>query len=203
MIPKIVNNLFERTLNSVSMNTTVERALSSSSSYSIVDDDNSSNSNCGIIIGNDENNKAMTTTAAVMACSPAITTTTTTTNGGTSNINSRSVQSLQSKLLAARKLSSSSGEQIDIIKGNNKSNATAVVVLGQDGYPLCQYRKGFFIHLKLRNLITSVSLKFYSIFSISIYNENTYTIHISPPTIYFSLPFFPLFSIINKHRHYV
>ena len=159
MIPKIVNNLFERTLHSVSMNTTVERALSSSS-YSIVDDDNSSNSNCGIIIGNNKNNKAMTTTAAVMACSPAMTTTTTTTNGGTSNINSRSVQSLQSKLLAARKLSSSSGEQIDIIKGNNKSNATAtaaVVVLGQDGYPLCQYRKGFFIHLKLRSIITSVS----------------------------------------------
>ena len=158
MIPKIVNNLFERTLNSVSMNTTVERALSSSS-YSIIDDDNSSNSNCGIIIGNNENNKAMTTTAAVMACSPAMTTTTTT-NGGTSNINSRSVQSLQSKLLAARKLSSSSGEQIDIIKGNKKSNATAtaaVVVLGQDGYPLCQYRKGFFIHLKLRSIITSVS----------------------------------------------
>ena len=89
-----------------------------------------------------------------MACSPA-----TTTNG--SDINSRSVQSLQSKLLAARKLSSSSGEQIQIVKGNgnNKSNATATaaVVLGQDGYPLCQYRKGFFIHLKLRSIITSVS----------------------------------------------
>ena len=163
MIPKIVNNLFERTLNSVLMNTTVERALSSSSD-SIVDVDNSSNSNCGIIIGNNENNRAMTTTAAVMACSPAMTTTTTT-NGGTSNINSRSVQSLQSKLLAARKLSSSSnGGQIDIIKGNNKSNATIAVVLGPDGYPLCQYRKGFFIHLKLRSIITSVSTVFFLYF---------------------------------------
>jgi hypothetical protein len=86
----------------------------------------------------------------MMACSPSATTA----NDGYKS--SRSVQSLQSKLLASRKLTgdlNGGSNAVDALNNNNNKNKNK-----NDGYPLCQYRKGFFIHLKLKNLITSVSL---------------------------------------------
>jgi hypothetical protein len=182
MIPKLVNNLLEQTMNSVSMNTiTVDRALSLSSSTSTssassasvavavavaaasssdVDSiaigcggnsNSNSNSNGNSNDGNN-NNKAMDNTDVVhvmMACSPSATTA----NDGYKS--SRSVQSLQSKLLASRKLTgdlNGGSNAVDALNNNRNQNQNQ-----NDGYPLCQYRKGFFIHLKLKNLITSVS----------------------------------------------
>jgi hypothetical protein len=184
MIPKRVNNLLEQTMNSVSMNTiTVDRALSLSSSTSTsssasasasssasasvavaaasssdVDSiaigcGGNSNSNGNSNDGNN-NNKAMDNTDVVhvmMACSPSATTA----NDGYKS--SRSVQSLQSKLLASRKLTgdlNGGSNAVDALNNNNNKNQNQNQ---NDGYPLCQYRKGFFIHLKLKNLITSVS----------------------------------------------
>jgi hypothetical protein len=175
MIPKLVNNLLEQTMNSVSMNTiTVDRALylssstSTSASASVAaasvaaasssdvdsiaigcggNSNSNSNSNGNSNDGNN-NNKAMDNTDVVhvmMACSPSATTA----NDGYKS--SRSVQSLQSKLLASRKLTgdlNGGSNAVDALNNNQNQN---------DGYPLCQYRKGFFIHLKLKNLITSVS----------------------------------------------
>mmetsp|Transcript_2332 Transcript_2332/g.5173 ORF Transcript_2332/g.5173 Transcript_2332/m.5173 type:complete len:188 (+) Transcript_2332:310-873(+) len=67
-----------------------------------------------------------------MACSPL---------RGNENKNSPSVKSLQAKLLEARRRNELLEE---IEKG-----------VDSDGYPLCQYRKGFVDHLKAKSLIIS------------------------------------------------
>ena len=68
------------------------------------------------------------TNTAILACSPSPT---------------GSVQSLQAKLLAARKKNALLEE---IERG-----------VDADGYPFCEYRKGFWDHLKGKSLIISVS----------------------------------------------
>ena len=55
----------------------------------------------------------------------------------------KEVQSLQAKLLKARKRN----EYLEEIERG----------VDADGYPLCQYRKGFFDHLKIKALVLSVS----------------------------------------------
>ena len=55
----------------------------------------------------------------------------------------KEVQSLQAKLLKARKRN----EYLEEIERG----------VDADGYPLCQYRKGFWEHLKIKALVLSVS----------------------------------------------
>ena len=55
----------------------------------------------------------------------------------------KEVQSLQAKLLKARKRN-------DYLEEIERG-------VDADGYPLCQYRKGFFDHLKIKALVLSVS----------------------------------------------
>lgn len=68
------------------------------------------------------------TNTTILACSPSPT---------------GSVQSLQAKLLAARK----KNELLEEIERG----------VDADGYPFCEYRKGFWDHLKAKSLVISVS----------------------------------------------
>ena len=69
-------------------------------------------------------------TSTMLACSPSPT---------------GSVQSLQARLLAARK----KNELLEEIERG----------VDADGYPFCEYRKGFWDHLKAKSLIISVSIE--------------------------------------------
>jgi len=104
---------------------------------------------------NNNNNRAM-----ILACSPSLPTTNTTpSNSSSPTLLSKSVQSLQAKLTAARTShnnhnTSSTTTQI------NEQNAFILqykngVAVDENGYPLCRYRKKFFDHLKVKSVITS------------------------------------------------
>ena len=173
MIPKLVHNLVERTATSVSTNATTDRAATCTGSYN----NNNNNNNyachhtlnyspaasaaCSSSSNNNYNyntNYNINNGNKILACSPSLSS-----SSSSSSSHSPSVQSLQAKLLAARKRNELL-EQIE--KG-----------VDADGYTLCQYRKGFVDHLKLRSLITSVSKV------LTIY-VSTVSIYVSTVSIY-------------------
>jgi len=132
---KLMYDLLERSANSVSTNAATERAATRAGSY---DGDNSGRSSLSLwrftagtpsmATGTTPTNNNSASNSMILACSvpPGP---------------SRSVQSLQGKLNAARR------KNLKLTEISSGKDA--------DGYPLCEYRKSFFDHLKPKSLITS------------------------------------------------